>query len=160
MQTNLPCLETCEEGARVIMAMPASRFIQRRTTRWHRQRYPARGERTYGRGRTIIRLVCWYGDNRINPNQLNYRYGVNGKEMDNEVHENPTTGTVGTGNHYDYGFRVYDPRIAKFLSVDPSTKDCPAWSPYPYAMNRPIDGVDIDDLEWSQRIVRGLHRVN
>ena len=47
-----------------------------------------------------------------------HRYGVNGKEMDNEVREEASTGTSGTGNHYDYGFRVYDPRIAKFLSVD------------------------------------------
>src|SRR5690606_31099394 len=32
-----------------------------------------------------------------------YRYGFNGKEMDNEV--------LGNGNQYDYGFRIYNPRI-------------------------------------------------
>ena len=77
-----------------------------------------------------------------------YRYGFNGKEMDNEVRENPTTGTSGTGNHYDYGFRGYDPRSTRFLSVDPLTPDYPAWTPYAFAMNRVIDGVDLDGLEW------------
>ena len=77
-----------------------------------------------------------------------YRYGFNGKEMDNEMRENPTTGTSGTGNHYDYGFRVYDPRSTRFLSVDPLTPDYPAWTPYAFAMNRVIDGVDLDGLEY------------
>ena len=77
-----------------------------------------------------------------------YRYGFNGKEMDNEVRENPTTGTSGTGNHYDYGFRAYDPRSTRFLSVDPLAPDYPAWTPYAFAMNRVIDGVDLDGLEY------------
>jgi RHS repeat-associated protein len=40
-----------------------------------------------------------------------YRYGFNGKENDNEV--------KGEGNQQDYGMRMYDGRIGKFLSVDP-----------------------------------------
>ncbi len=31
----------------------------------------------------------------------------------------------GGGSTYDYGFRIYNPNIAKFLSVDPLTKDYP-----------------------------------
>ncbi|OGS72031.1 MAG: hypothetical protein A3F91_03690 [Flavobacteria bacterium RIFCSPLOWO2_12_FULL_35_11] len=69
-----------------------------------------------------------------------YKYGYNGKEKDNEV--------SGDGNSYDYGFRIYNPRIAKFLSVDPLTTDYPSWSPYPFAMNSPISGVDLDGLEY------------
>ncbi len=69
-----------------------------------------------------------------------YRYGFNGNEMDNEV--------SGQGNQYDYGFRIYNPRIGRFLSVDPLTKNYPSWSPYPFAMNRPIDGIDLDGLEY------------
>ncbi len=42
-----------------------------------------------------------------------YRYGFNGKENDNEV--------KGEGNQQDYGFRIYDPRLGRFLSVDPLT---------------------------------------
>lgn len=70
-----------------------------------------------------------------------YRYGFNGKENDNEV-------KGGEGSQQDYGMRVYDNRIGKFLSVDPLADDYPSWSPYPFAMNRPIDGIDLDGLEW------------
>ncbi|MBZ0194931.1 MAG: hypothetical protein K8G78_07535, partial [Deltaproteobacteria bacterium] len=69
-----------------------------------------------------------------------HRYGFNGKENDNEV--------KGEGVQQDYGFRIYDARLARFLSVDPLTKNYPSWSPYPFAMNRVIDGVDLDGLEF------------
>jgi RHS repeat-associated protein len=72
--------------------------------------------------------------------QGGYRYGFNDKEKDDDVN--------GTGVTYDYGFRIYDARIARFLSVDPLTQSYPAWSPYPFAMNRPIDGIDMDGLEY------------
>ncbi len=69
-----------------------------------------------------------------------YRYGFNGKENDNEV--------KGNGNQQDYGMRIYDPRVGKFLSVDPLTNDYPMLTPYQYASNRPIDGIDLDGLEY------------
>jgi RHS repeat-associated protein len=68
-----------------------------------------------------------------------YRFGFNGKEKDNE--------TFGDGNIYDYGFRVYDPRKAKFLSVDPLTKSYPWYTPYQFAGNKPIIAIDLDGLE-------------
>ncbi|WP_217604394.1 RHS repeat-associated core domain-containing protein [Chitinophaga sp. GbtcB8] len=70
-----------------------------------------------------------------------YRYGFNGKENDNEV--------KGEGNQQDYGMRVYDPRIGRFLSVDPITNQYPELTPYQFASNRPIDGIDLDGLEHS-----------
>lgn len=69
-----------------------------------------------------------------------YRYGFNGKENDNEV--------KGLGNQQDYGMRIYDNRIGRFLSVDPITKMYPELTPYQFASNRPIDGVDLDGLEY------------
>ncbi|MEP7219494.1 MAG: thrombospondin type 3 repeat-containing protein, partial [Bacteroidota bacterium] len=39
------------------------------------------------------------------------RYGYNGKEKDDEV--------AGDGNQYDYGGRIYNPRIGKWMSIDP-----------------------------------------
>lgn len=69
-----------------------------------------------------------------------YRYGFNGKEKDDEV--------KGSGAQYDYGFRIYDPRLGKFLSVDPLTKKYPELTPYQFASNRPIDGVDLDGKEY------------
>lgn len=59
--------------------------------------------------------------------------------MDNEV--------SGNGNSYDYGFRIYNPRIAKFLSVDPLTKSYPWYTPYQFAGNKPIWAIDLDGLE-------------
>ncbi len=72
-------------------------------------------------------------------NSGNYRYGFNGKENDNEV--------KGEGNQQDYGFRIYDPRLGKFLSVDPLTKSYPWYTPYQFAGNKPINSVDLDGLE-------------
>jgi len=69
-----------------------------------------------------------------------YRYGFNGKESDDE--------TYGNGNIYDYGFRIYNPRLGKFLSVDPLTSEYPELTPYQFASNRPIDGIDLDGLEY------------
>ena len=66
-----------------------------------------------------------------------YRYGFNGKEKDNSF----------GATSYDYGFRIYNPQIAKFLSVDPLTKSYPELTPYQFASNRPVDGIDIDGLE-------------
>lgn len=73
-------------------------------------------------------------------NTSGYRYGFNGKENDNEV--------KGEGNQQDYGMRVYDPRIGRFLSVDPIAKEYPQLTPYQFASNRPIDGIDMDGLEF------------
>jgi RHS repeat-associated protein len=69
----------------------------------------------------------------------NYRYGFNGKEKDDEV--------KGEGLQYDYGFRIYDTRIGKFLSQDPLFKSFPWYTPYQFAGNRPISSVDLDGLE-------------
>ena len=69
-----------------------------------------------------------------------YTYGFNGKEKDSD-------GEWGSSTHYDYGFRIYNPSIGKFLSVDPLTRSFPSWTPYSYSMDRPIDGVDLDGLE-------------
>lgn len=71
--------------------------------------------------------------------QNGYRYGFNGKEKDKDI--NSLTA-------YDYGFRIYNPGIGKFLSVDPLMNKYPSWSPYPFAMNCPISGIDLDGLEY------------
>lgn len=65
----------------------------------------------------------------------NYRYSFNGKETDEE-----------TGLQ-DYGFRIYNPAIAKFLSVDPLAPEYPWYTPYQFAGNTPIWAIDLDGLE-------------
>jgi len=69
-----------------------------------------------------------------------YRYGFNGKELDKN-------GEFGSLNHYDYGFRIYNPGIGRFLSVDPLTSEYPWYTPYQFAGNGPIANVDIDGKE-------------
>ena len=66
--------------------------------------------------------------------------GKTGKENDNEV--------KGLGNQQDYGARIYDPRLGRFLSLDPITAKYPELTPYQFASNRPIDGIDMDGLEY------------
>ncbi len=69
-----------------------------------------------------------------------YRYGFNGKESDGEIN--------GTTNSFDAGARIYDSRIAKWLSVDPLNKDYPDVSPFAFVSNSPIKNVEIDGNYW------------
>jgi len=73
-------------------------------------------------------------------NSPDYKYGFNGKENDPEV--------VSTGRGtQDYGMRIYNPSLGRFLSSDPIAKQYPELTPYQFASNSPIDGVDLDGLE-------------
>jgi len=64
-----------------------------------------------------------------------YRYGFNDKENDSET------------GYQDYGARMYDPRIGKFLSVDPLMRKYPELTPYQFASNTPIMAIDLDGKE-------------
>jgi len=65
-----------------------------------------------------------------------YRFGFNGMEKDNEV--------KGTGNSLDFGARIYDPRLGRFLSLDPCARKFPGESNYIFAGNSPIVFIDVD----------------
>ncbi len=69
-----------------------------------------------------------------------YRYGFNGKEVDSE-------GMGGGSSTYDYGFRIYNAQLGKFLSVDPLYQSFAGLSPFHYASNNPVTNVDLDGLE-------------
>lgn len=84
-----------------------------------------------------------------------YRYGFQGQESDNEV--------KGEGNSYDYGARMYDSRIGKFLSLDPKAAAYPLISPYCYAANNPIyytdengQGPKPPEFWWVDEILKSL----
>jgi len=64
-----------------------------------------------------------------------YRFGFNGKESDGETQTQ------------DYGMRIYDYRLGRFLSVDPLTSKYPFYSPYQFAGNSPIKFIDLDGAE-------------
>ena len=58
-----------------------------------------------------------------------------------------TDGEWGELTHFDYGFRIYNLAIGKFLSVDPLMKKYPWYTPYQFAGNKPIFSIDLDGLE-------------
>jgi len=68
-----------------------------------------------------------------------YRFSFNGKEKTDEI--------SGEGNVYDYGFRIYNSGLGRFLSVDPLFQSYPWYTPYQFAGNNPIANIDLDGLE-------------
>ena len=54
----------------------------------------------------------------------------------------------GEGNSLNYSFRMHDPRVGRFLSLDPLAPQYPHNSPYVFAENRVIDGIELEGLEF------------
>ena len=69
-------------------------------------------------------------------NSTSYRYGMNGKEKDDEI--------KGSGNSYNFEARQYDPRLGRWLSIDPLARQFPFETPYNFAGNNPIYYIDKD----------------
>ncbi|MGB0525061.1 MAG: LamG-like jellyroll fold domain-containing protein [Flammeovirgaceae bacterium] len=67
-----------------------------------------------------------------------YRYGFNGQEVDNDAFEGATV----------FKYRIHNPAIGRFLSVDPLADEYPWNSTYAFAENRVIDGIDLEGLEY------------
>jgi RHS repeat-associated protein len=65
-----------------------------------------------------------------------YRYGFNGMEKDDEV--------KGKGNSYDFGSRMYDSRVGKWLTIDPFARKLPTQSPFNFCLNDPLFYTDPD----------------
>ncbi len=80
----------------------------------------------------VVTLVC---------NEDRYHYGYNGQMKNNQW--------AGLGNDYDFDFREYDARICRFRGVDPLAQIFVWNSSYAFAENRPIDGRDLEGLEWA-----------
>jgi RHS repeat-associated protein len=68
-----------------------------------------------------------------------YRNGFNGKEKVTEI--------TGNSSDYDFGARIYDARIGRWLSVDPLTSKTPSYSTYNYCFNNCITYIDPDGKE-------------
>ena len=69
-----------------------------------------------------------------NANPGSYRHGFNGMEKDDEI--------IGTGNSYDFGARIYDSRLGRWLSLDPEMALCPFESHYTFVSNSPNIYID------------------
>ena len=69
---------------------------------------------------------------------FSYRFGFQGQEGDDEVN--------GKGNSYAFKYRIQDPRLGRFLSVDPLSGEYPYLSNYSFVGNSPIVNIEIDGL--------------
>lgn len=65
-----------------------------------------------------------------------YRYGFNGKEKSDEVY--------GESDTYDFGARMQNSRLGRWMSLDPLQQKYPNLSPYAYVANSPIIFIDPD----------------
>lgn len=68
-----------------------------------------------------------------------YRYGFQGQEKDDEV--------KGEGNSINYKYRMHDPRIGRFMKVDPLTDRYPWYTPYSFSGNKVIQFRELEGLE-------------
>jgi RHS repeat-associated protein len=60
-----------------------------------------------------------------------YSFGFNGMEKDDDVNG-------ATGTSYDFGARIYDTRVGRWLSLDPVVSGAPGITPYRFGLNNPL----------------------
>ncbi len=72
-------------------------------------------------------------------NDPNYRFGYNGMEKNAEMY--------GEGNEYSTEFRQYDPRLGRWMSLDPLMAKYPSMSPYVAFNDNPVYFTDPLGLE-------------
>jgi RHS repeat-associated protein len=88
----------------------------------------------------VVSYSDYYPYGMVMPNRnasaSDYRYGFQDQEKDDEV--------KGEGNSYDFGARMYDPRVGRFFKRDNFEAKSPFQSPYLFAGNTPIMGVDVN----------------
>ncbi|WP_439484055.1 RHS repeat-associated core domain-containing protein [Cyclobacterium plantarum] len=68
-----------------------------------------------------------------------YRYGFQGQERDDEI--------KGEGRSINFKYRMHDPRLGRFFSVDPLDSEYPWNSPYAFSENKLIDHKELEGLE-------------
>lgn len=69
-----------------------------------------------------------------------YRFAFNGMERDDSWN--------GVGNSYDFGARIYDARLGRWLALDPLMVKYPEYSGYIFSAGNPILYKDFDGRDW------------
>jgi RHS repeat-associated protein len=90
----------------------------------------------------VVSLADYYPFGMEMPGQTSsssdYRYGYQGKEKETEL--------MGNAVAYDFGARILDARVGRWLSLDPLAAEFPDESPYSAMANNPINMVDPDGM--------------
>ncbi len=109
------------------------------------------------------RVVFGYKNNALAVKQVNsyYPFGMNIKGLTTrltiEEAKHPANEYLYNGKMFqdelgldwlDYGARMYDPQIGRFTGIDPITEKFNWVTPYNYAENRPISGIDLWGLQY------------
>jgi RHS repeat-associated protein len=81
--------------------------------------------------------------------QSSYRFGFQGQETEQEFY----------GGAVSYKYRVHDPRIGRFLSIDPLAPEYPFYSSYAFSGNRVIDAIELEGLEPSKEGIENGEQV-
>lgn len=68
-----------------------------------------------------------------------YRYGFQGQENDNEI--------KGEGNSLNFAFRMHDPRVGRFFSMDPLSRQYSFLTPYQFSSNSTISLIELEGKE-------------
>ncbi len=94
-----------------------------------------------GTAADIISATDYYPFGMVMPGRTfgarDYRYGYQGMECDDEA-------VAGGDNEYTTEFRQYDPRVGRWMSVEPLAAKYPAYSVYSSNFNSPTNFVDKD----------------
>ncbi len=90
----------------------------------------------------VVSLADYYPFGMEMPGQTvsssDYRYGYQGKEKETEL--------MGNAVAYDFGARILDARVGRWLSLDPLAEKFAGESPYSAMANDPINMVDPDGM--------------
>ena len=73
-----------------------------------------------------------------NANGVAQKYQYSGKKIYDELGLNT----------YDFGARMYDANLGRFMSVDPHSESYYNWTPYNYVANNPLLLIDPDGKDW------------
>lgn len=77
--------------------------------------------------------------------QSGYRYGFNGKEKENG------------NNQYDFGERLYDGKIGRWISVDRNSSNYPSIVPFAFSINNPLRFIDPNG-RWVVEVIQNSNK--